>query len=155
MAATIVAPVVNGTLKVIDATSATNHSVSASPGFGVNCQPLAIVFKTIKAEGVSSDCIVSFGFNSSTFDDVLKTYAIRPSTEAFEILILNPHSFQFIDNSNPYEGPSSASLKIVSAATATVFTFTYAFVYDPAYDLTVNKASKEQIVYKLLNNFTL
>lgn len=125
-----------GQLKAIDATVAADHAVSPpSGGFGPNVQPRALVIKTIKAEGVSSDCVISFGFNANC-DDVVKTYVVRPKTEANEIVIVSLPIFEFNDTSFPFTGVASASLRIVTPATATAFTFSYGFVYNEGYDPT-------------------
>jgi hypothetical protein len=150
-------PQVNNTTKVIDGTATGSHTVgpqAGNSGFGENCQPRALVLKTIKAENVSADCVISLGFNSPDYDNIVKSYVVRPLTEALEIIILDPHIFQYDGLGDPTVGPTSVGLKVVTAATADVFTFSYMFVYDSDYEF-FEQWPNESLVFKLLNNFTI
>jgi hypothetical protein len=88
----------------------------------------AFMIKTIKAEGISSPCLISVGNNSPNYDNILPVYSIRPIVGAVEIIKVDHDPLLLRDVVTPYDpNVLSPFLKISTPGSGTAFTFFFGF----------------------------
>lgn len=108
-----------GPTSPIDATTAGATSLGGSiTGSGQHIAPTRVVIETVEADSVSETAIISIGFNSPDYDDVIRAHAINPVEKTIEVVPLPPA--KFIE-------AGAMHVRVIRAATATSLTFVPSF----------------------------